>query len=124
MAEIKTFQNNKSVLNDYFKTVKKRDGRLAFFDKSFITRAIMKALAATGEGGEEDAIRISDQTLIVLKKKYPQDYILEIEEIQDIVEESLILLDYAKTVKAYILYRQKEPKFGPSAKKFRKKLKN
>ena len=64
-------------------------------------------MAATGEGNEEDAIRVSDQTFIALKKKYSQDYILGIEEIQDIAEESLILLDYAKTAKAYILYRQK-----------------
>ena len=83
----------------------------------------MKALAATGEGGEEDAIRISDQTLIVLKKKYPQDYILEIEEIQDIVEESLILLDYAKTVKAYILYRQKRAEVRTERKEVPEKIK-
>ncbi len=107
MAEIKTLQNNKLILNDYFKTIKKRDSRLVPFDQSFITRAVMKAMTATGEGDEEDAIRVSDQTLIVLRKKYPRDYILEIEEIQDVVEESLILLDYAKTAKAYILYRQK-----------------
>ncbi len=107
MAETKTLQNNKLILNDYFTTVKKRDGRLAPFDQSFITRAVMKAMTATGEGNEEDAVRVSDQTLIVLRKKYLRDYILGIEEIQDIVEESLILLDYAKTAKAYIIYRQK-----------------
>ena len=107
MAEIQTQNNKQTLINDYFKTIRKRDGRLMPFNQSFITRAIMKAMAATGEGNEEDAIRVSDQTFIALKKKYSQDYILGIEEIQDIAEESLILLDYAKTAKAYILYRQK-----------------
>lgn len=123
MAEIKTLQNNKSTLNGYFKTAKKRDGRLAFFDQSFITRAIMKAMATTGEGGEEDAIRVSDQTLIALRKKYPQDYVLGIEEIQDMVEESLILLDYAKTAKAYILYRQKRAEVRTERKEVPEKIK-
>ncbi|MBI5079207.1 ribonucleoside-triphosphate reductase [Candidatus Wolfebacteria bacterium] len=123
MAEIKTLQNNKSVLNDYFKTVKKRDGRLAVFNQSFITRAIMKAMAATGEGGEEDAIRVSGQTLIALRKKYPRDYVLGIEEIQDMAEESLILLDYAKTAKAYILYRQKRAEIRIERKEIPEKIK-
>ena len=122
MAEIQT-QNNKLTSNDYFKTVRKRDGRLVFFDQSFITRAIMKAMAVTSEGNEEDAIRVSDQTVIVLKKKYPQDYILKIEEIQDIVEESLILLDYAKTAKAYILYRQKMAEIRVERKEIPEKIK-
>ncbi len=123
MAEIKTLQNNKLILNDYFTTVKKRDGRLAPFDQSFITRAVMKAMTATGEGNKEDAVRVSDQTLIVLRKKYLRDYILEIEEIQDVVEESLILLDYAKTAKAYILYRQKMAEIRVERKEIPEKIK-
>ena len=39
---------------EYFKLVKKRDGRLVPFDQSFITRAILKAMIATDEGGLED----------------------------------------------------------------------
>lgn len=92
---------------EYFKLVKKRDGRLVPFDQSFITRAILKAMAASGEGGLEDAIRVSDRVMKDLRRKYLPGYILGIEEIQDIVETALITLDYAKTAKAYILYRQK-----------------
>lgn len=123
MAEIQTQNNKQALINDYFKTVRKRDGRLVFFDQSFITRAIMKAMAVTGEGNEEDAIRVSDQTLIALRKKYSQDYILGIEEIQDIVEESLILLDYAKTVKSYILYRQKRAEIRVERKEVPERIK-
>ncbi len=98
----------KIISNDkFFKTVKKRDGRLVSFNQELITRAIMKAMAATGEGKEEDARRVSDGVLKELKKKYKPDYILNIEEIQDIVETALIMMDYPKTAKAYILYRQK-----------------
>lgn len=92
---------------EYFKLVKKRDGRLVPFDQNFITRAILKAMTATSEGGLEDATRVSDGVLKDLRRKYLPGYILGIEEIQDIVETALITLDYAKTAKAYILYRQK-----------------
>lgn len=93
--------------NKFFKTVKKRDSRLAPFNQELITRAIMKAMAVTGEGKEQDARRVSDGVLKELKNKYKPDYILDIEEIQNIVETALIVMDYPKTAKAYILYRQK-----------------
>ncbi len=89
-----------------FKTIRKRDGRLVGFDQSKITAAIMKAMKASEEGSEKEAQQVSDKVLKELSKKYPENRILDIEEIQDEVETSLILLDYAKTAKAYILYRQ------------------
>src|SRR3989344_4403887 len=92
---------------EYFKLVKKRDGRLVPFDQSFITRAILKAMIATDEGGLEDSSRVSEGVLKDLRRKYLPGYILGIEEIQDVVETALITLDYAKTAKSYILYRQK-----------------
>ncbi len=92
---------------EIFKLVKKRDGRFTPFDQDRITRAILKAMAATGEGGLEDASRVADGVMKELRRKYLPGYILGIEEIQDIVETALITLDYPKTAKAYILYRQK-----------------
>lgn len=90
----------------YFKSIRKRDGRIVQFDQSRITGAIVKAIQATGEGDMKDAEDISDKVLKDLKKKYNAGYVLGIEEIQDAVEEQLILSDYAKAAKAYILYRQ------------------
>ena len=90
----------------YFKSIRKRDGRIVQFDQSRITGAVMKAIQATGEGEMKDAEAISDKVLKELKKKYDASYVLGIEEIQDAVEEQLILSDYAKAAKAYILYRQ------------------
>ena len=101
-----TTVNLKHIKAAMFASIKKRDGRLVPFDQTRITNAILKAMVAAGEGGEKDARSVSDKVLKELSRKYPADHILGIEEIQDIVEEILILADYAKTAKAYILYRQ------------------
>lgn len=90
----------------FFQSVKKRDGRVVPFDQGRITNAIAKAMQATGEGDVfKDAPKVSDRVLKELEKKYPKGGTPTIEEIQDLVEEALILMDFAKTAKAYILYR-------------------
>ena len=89
-----------------FKSIKKRDGRIVPFDKNRITNAVLKGMMATSEGDLKDAEKVSDRVVKELGKTYNDDYILGIETIQDMVETSLILLDYAKTAKAYILYRE------------------
>ncbi|MBI5732060.1 MAG: ribonucleoside-triphosphate reductase, partial [Candidatus Magasanikbacteria bacterium] len=109
---------------EIFKLVKKRDGRLTAFEQDRITRAILKAMMATAEGSPEDAKRVSDLVIKELKKKYLPGYILGIEEIQDVVETSLITLDYAKTAKAYILYRQKRAEVREQTRTIPEKVKN
>ena len=98
-----------------FQTVRKRGGRLVPFDFGRIVSAIAKALEVTQEGKVEDAKKIADKVIKELKKKYASDYILNIEEIQDEVEEQLILADYAKTAKSYILYRQERAQLRETA---------
>jgi len=89
-----------------FKEVRKRDGRVVPFDQIKITNAIAKAMHVTGEAkSHEDAQKVSEQVVTALAKKFPKEHIPTIEEIQDVVESELILMDYAKTAKAYILYR-------------------
>ena len=90
----------------YFKSIRNRIGDIIPFDQSRITNAILKALEVANEGGIKDAERVSDDVLKALKKKYPMNHVLGIEDIQDIVEQQLILADYAKAAKGYILYRQ------------------
>lgn len=90
----------------YFKSIRKRDGRIAPFDQLRITAAILKAMEATQEGKQKDAELVSEKVQKELKKRYQMGYVLGIEEIQDTVEEQLILSDYPKAAKAYILYRQ------------------
>ncbi len=91
-----------------FDSVRKRDGRIAPFDQVRITSAVSRAMQAAGEGNpKDDAEKVSDQVVSALAKKIPKDHIPTIEEIQDIVEEQLVTMDFAKTAKAYILYRKK-----------------
>lgn len=90
-----------------FDKIRKRDGRIVPFNQDKITNAILKAMIATGEGLQPDAKGVSDRVVKELKTKYAANYVLGIEEIQDVVETALIVMDYVKTAKAYILYRQK-----------------
>ncbi|KKQ76728.1 MAG: Ribonucleoside-triphosphate reductase [Parcubacteria group bacterium GW2011_GWC1_38_6] len=89
------------------KEIRKRDGRIVPFDQSRITNAVYKAMQAVKEGDlSRDHIRISERVVEELTKRYPKDHIPAVEEIQDVVEESLILMDFPKAAKAYILYRK------------------
>lgn len=89
-----------------FKAVRKRNGEMIPFDQARILNAILKALNATQEGDEKDAEKVSEKVLKELAKMFSPEHVLDIEKIQDTIETQLILLDYPKTAKAYIIYRQ------------------
>ncbi len=88
--------------------IQKRDGSIVPFDIGKIVGAILKAMSASGEGSEEDAMvvakRVSDE-IVSASKKYG-NFIPTVEGIQDVVEKELILSEHVKTAKAYILYRE------------------
>lgn len=89
--------------------IEKRDGRLVQFDFDKIVAAIWKAMVATEEGDQEDATLVAHQVAGELgrfAKKY-KSFLPTVEGIQDSVEKYLILNDYVKTAKNYILYRDK-----------------
>ncbi|MBS7659469.1 MAG: ribonucleoside triphosphate reductase [Candidatus Bathyarchaeia archaeon] len=88
------------------KYVRKRDGRLEPFDQERITNAIWKAAKAVGGKDRELAKKLSDQVVAELKKRFGEDGVPTVEEIQDIVEKVLIENGHARTAKAYILYRK------------------
>ncbi len=88
------------------KFVLKRDSKLEPFDQERITTAIWKAAKAVGGRDKEQAKRISDQVVAELNKKYGDDGVPTVEEVQDIVEQRLIENGHAATAKAYILYRK------------------
>jgi len=88
--------------------VRKRDGKLAEFDKMRIENAIGKAARAVGEGNQEMAVGVSHLVMGKLLDRFGDDGCPTVEEIQDIVEETIIMAGYARTAKAYILYRQKQ----------------
>lgn len=97
------------------KFIKKRNGDVVEFNQSRIINAIFKAMVAGGEGEEKDAKKVSDAVVKDLIKKYDKNGFPAVENIQDIVETNLILMDYAKTAKAYILYRQERAKLREKA---------
>lgn len=88
------------------KFVRKRDGRLEQFDQDRITNAVWKAVKAVGGKDREQAKRVSDQVLAELKNRFGEDGVPTVEEIQDLVEKTLIEGGHARTAKAYILYRK------------------
>ena len=91
-----------------FKSVKKRDGRVVAFDSGRIENAVFRAMEVAGEGDlTRDPGRVAERVIADLKKRFPAAHVPSIEEIQDSVETALILLDFPKTAKGYILYRSK-----------------
>ncbi len=88
------------------KYVRKRDGKLEPFDQERITTAIWKAAKAVGGKDREQARHVSDEVMAELKSHFGEDGVPTVEEIQDLVEKSLIENGHAQTAKAYILYRK------------------
>lgn len=94
-------------IGQVFSEIKKRDGRIAPFDISKISRAVYLAMNATGEqDSTKKAENLAQQVVLQLYQKNADNHTPEIEEIQDIVENVLMQGGYEKTAKAYILYRK------------------
>lgn len=90
------------------KNIQKRDGRVVPFDLDKITTAIFKAMLNTGEGSKEEADLVANKVyaeLVRISKSF-KNFVPTVEGTQDIVEKQLILSDYVKTSKHYILYRE------------------
>ena len=91
-----------------FYKIKKRTGEIVPFDAIKIRSAMEKAAKAVGEEGIDEAVldKLTDQVLAAI----PEGEIPRVEEVQDHVEETLIAAGFAKTAKAYILYRAEHAK--------------
>lgn len=91
--------------------VKKRDGRVTQFNKEKITNAIYKALVANGQPDRKIA---EDLTSGVLSKLIQQGFSASsppsVEDVQDMVESTLIEMGYGDIAKSYILYRHERRK--------------
>ena len=92
-----------------YKSIKKRDGRTAKFDRKKIEKAIEKAGLETGEFDAAQAVELTDEVLGVLETRN-QKRLPSVEDIQDIVEDALIDSKFKKTAKAYIIYRDQHKK--------------
>ena len=97
---------NEKQLENHIEKVQKRDGRIVNFEQEKIANAIHKAVVASNQGDGEVSKKVSDKIVNLLNRRFKKGEIPNIEQIQDIVEESLILEDLVETAKAYILYRE------------------
>lgn len=92
-----------------YQKIKKRDGRIVKFNDKKIMSAIERAGLETGEFAEKEAYELTQKTIeraeALLKNKVPS-----VEQIQDIVEDTLIDSSFKKTAKAYIIYRDQHKK--------------
>jgi len=88
-----------------FEQIKKRDGRIAEFDSTKITNALIKSGKATKEFNSRDAKKLTLKVL-TLARDLQLGPVPEVEEIQDIVERVLLDSPFYKTAKAYIIYRE------------------
>lgn len=89
-------------------SVRKRNGAIVPFDIDHISSAVYKAMRSTGEGEHKEADFIARKVESELKRvsKLVKEFIPTVEGVQDTVEKELILEDFVKTAKAYILYRE------------------
>ncbi|WCR42810.1 ribonucleoside triphosphate reductase [Stutzerimonas stutzeri] len=84
-------------------SLRKRDGRLAAFDMAKIERAIAAAGAATGEFGASEAHALAEAVCLQLAHRMA----VEVEQVQDGVERTLMAAGHFDTARAYIVYRER-----------------
>jgi len=92
------------------KYIVKRDGRIVDFNKEKITEAIFKAFKANNDYERQKAEKISDQVVSILNVIYKDGKVPTVENVQDLVETTLINNGYTTIAKSYILYRDQHAK--------------
>lgn len=95
-----------STLTCELTSIKKRSGEVVPFDAKKIFDAIKGAVAVTAEISDADIVKITQDVLKRLDKKYAGST-PDVENIQDIVIQTLMDAHAYKTAEAYIVYRQK-----------------
>ncbi|NQY04663.1 MAG: ribonucleotide-diphosphate reductase subunit beta [Flavobacteriaceae bacterium] len=91
------------------KQIIKRDFSTKEFQLEKITQAILKAMNAVNQGSFDDAqnIALGVYRSLLKRQEDNKEYIPSIEEVQDVVEKTLMESEFSETAKAYILYRNK-----------------
>lgn len=87
------------------KFVKKRDGSKVNFDETKIINAIWKAVESVGGQDKEKSNLLAISAVEKINSRFNDDQIPSVEQIQDVVEETLIKAGHDKVAKSYILYR-------------------
>ncbi len=87
------------------RTILKRDGRVVAYAPDRISTAIFRAMASAGTGDRARADALAEAVDQTLRTAYGAGATPSVEEIQDIVEETLMTRGEVKTARAYIIYR-------------------
>jgi ribonucleoside-diphosphate reductase alpha chain len=91
--------------------IRKRTGKVTIFNKDKISNAIFKALAATTEPDRQLADELTDGVINkLLQQGFSSSTPPSVEDIQDMVESTLIDKGLSEIAKAYILYRHERRK--------------
>ncbi len=88
------------------KFVIKRDGASVDFDAQKIYGAILGAAKETKEFGDTEALSLLSQVLKVLRYRF-EGKSVNLEQIQDIIEQTLISSNHFTTAKSFMIYRQR-----------------
>lgn len=104
--------NTKKTKKSIVTKIRKRDGGVIAFKPERIVNAVYKAMLASGEGNKKEATHIAKRVTSRLGrlKIRNKDFVPYVEGVQDMVEEELMLEDFVKAAKAYILYRDTRAK--------------
>ena len=86
--------------------IRKRDGSVVNFHREKIGEAIWRAARAVGGRDKEKAEKLAEIVCEKINQVYGEYGIPEVEEVQDIVEKTLIKQGHDQVAKAYILYRR------------------
>ncbi len=86
--------------------VRKRNGKIVQFDIEKISNAIKKAFEAEDVNYDDNIIDFLALKVTAEFSSKVEDNIVNVEDIQDAVEKTLIKAGYDKVAKAYILYRK------------------
>ena len=95
--------------NDIQNSVLKRDGRVVVFDSGKVFNAMLSAYSSLHDSIDSEYINVCNDAINTILDEYDalEDRILGVEDIQDIVENTLLDSKYNDVAKAYILYRDK-----------------
>ncbi|WP_372368955.1 ATP cone domain-containing protein [Candidatus Uabimicrobium sp. HlEnr_7] len=93
----------------HIKYIIKRDGSKESFEPKKIIDAIEKATESVGRDGEGIANKVQEQVIKEIEKIFDCN-IPKVEKIQDLIENTLIQMQYADIAKAYIIYRHEREK--------------
>ena len=100
------------------KNIKKRNGSIVDFSPEKIKVAIKKAFAAIKDGIEEEKLLLMTGAVVEeLEKKFSDEKIPTVEEVQDLVEKKIMSEGYLDVAKAYIIYRYEHAKVREDVKK-------